>query len=80
MAYSQDNYFIYKDEEMGFEYELLNLFAKEIGVRLEVTPVHDLDTLPYMLNSQDGDIVASNIAVTKERQKELIFTEHLVST
>ena len=42
---SSTSYFIYKEKKMGFEYELLKLFADEIGVRLDVKVVNNLDNL-----------------------------------
>ena len=37
---STTSYFYYKGKEMGFEYEILKLFAEEIGVELEVKVVN----------------------------------------
>jgi membrane-bound lytic murein transglycosylase F len=80
MAYNPNSYFIYRDEPMGFEYELLRNFAKDLGVTLEVTTTRDLDNLPYMLNSLDHDLVASNITITRKRSKQLQFSEPLFTT
>lgn len=79
-SYSQNSYFLYKEEAMGFEYELLKLFADELGVDLEITTTRDLDNLPFMLNSIDSDLVAANLTVTRKRAKELMFSEHLLAT
>lgn len=80
LPYNQTSYFLYKEEKMGFEYELLDLLSKEMGLELEITTTKDMDNLPYFLNSFQADIVAAHITVTKERQKELAFTEDLLST
>src|SRR5690606_27257909 len=37
------SYFIYKGEPMGYEYELLNLLAKHIGVDLRITVTSGID-------------------------------------
>lgn len=60
---------------MGFEYELLKLFADEIGVRLDVKVVNNLDNLVDMLNNGEGDLIACNYTVTKERAKHVNFSE-----
>lgn len=72
---SSSSYFIYKEKKMGFEYELLKLFADEIGVRLDVKVVHNLDNLVGMLNKGEGDLIACNYTVTKERSKKVSFSE-----
>ena len=68
---SSTSYFIYKGKKMGFEYEILQEFAKEIGVELEVKIVSNLDNLIPMLDNEEGDLIACNYTVTRER-KELI--------
>jgi membrane-bound lytic murein transglycosylase F len=79
-AYNENSYFLYKEEAMGFEYELLELFAKDLGVKIEISTTQDFDNLPYMLNDLENDIIAANLTVTKKRTKELNFTEHLLTT
>jgi membrane-bound lytic murein transglycosylase F len=80
MPYNQSSFFIYKEEKMGFEYELLTLLAKDLGLELEITSTKDIDNLPYLLNSINADLVAANIAITRKRQKELVFTENLLNS
>lgn len=79
-AYSANSYFIYRGQPMGFEYELLKRLADDIGVQLEIIVTTDMDNITYMLNSGRGDLVAANIAVTKQRSEEVRFTEYLMLT
>ena len=72
---SSTSYFMYKGKQMGFEYELLTLFAEEIGVELDVVVVHNLDSLVTMLNRGEGDLIACNYTVTRERNKVISFSE-----
>jgi membrane-bound lytic murein transglycosylase F len=72
---STTSYFMYKGKQMGFEYELLKLFAEDIGVELEIKVVHNLDSLITMLNSGQGDLIACNYTVTRERNKLIHFSE-----
>jgi len=68
------SYFIYRGQAMGLEYEILNLFAKEIGVQLEMKIVKNLDDMIPMLNNKEGDLIACNYTITKERLKEIDFS------
>ena len=76
-SYNQNTYYIYREQEMGFEFELIKLFCKEIGVELEITTTKDLDNLPFMLNSTDNDLVMGNLLVNRKKARELSYTEHL---
>lgn len=80
MENSSTSYFFYKGKDMGFEYEILKLFADEIGVELEVKIVKNLDSLIPMLNRGDGDIISCNYTVTKERNQQISFSEPLLQT
>lgn len=77
---SSTGFYIYKGDSMGFEFELLNSFAKEIGVTLEVVIVKDMNAIFNQLNIGDVDIVAANLTITKERSTLVNFTEPLMYT
>lgn len=71
---SSTSYFIYRGEKLGYEYEVLKEFASEIGVELEIKMVANLDNLIPMLERGEGDIIACNYTVTRERQKQISFS------
>lgn len=73
-------YFMYKGKQMGFEYELLKLFAQDIGVALEVKIINNLDSLIPKLNRGEGDVIACNYTVTRERNKVISFSEPFMET
>lgn len=77
---SSTSYFVYKGEPMGYEYEMLNAFAKHIGVELEIVVVKDMNMVFDQLNRGEADIVAANLTVTKERSAIVNFTEPLLQT
>ncbi len=77
---SANSYFIYKGAQMGLEYEILKYFAKHLNVSLEMKVVKDLDHIIEMLNSGDGDLIACNYTITKERQKEIDFSIPIMKT
>jgi membrane-bound lytic murein transglycosylase F len=79
-TYSATSYFLYKGRAMGFEYELLQRFADDLGVELEIAISSDIDSLLNVLDSGDVDIVAHGLTVTRDRQNEAAFTDYLYLT
>ena len=77
---STTSYFYYKGKEMGFEYEMLKLFADEIGVELDVKVVNNLDSLIPMLNRGEGDLIACNYTITRERARKINFSESFIQS
>ncbi|MNJ92026.1 Membrane-bound lytic murein transglycosylase F precursor [compost metagenome] len=77
---SSTSFFIYKGKKMGFEYEILKEFADELGVTLEVKIVNNLDEMNDILNRGEGDIVACNYTVTRERRSEINFSTPFLQT
>jgi membrane-bound lytic murein transglycosylase F len=71
---SSTSFFIYRGRKMGFEYEVLKEFANELGVELEIKIVNNLDELTQLLNDGEGDIIACNYTITKERCKLIDFS------
>ncbi len=60
---SPASYFIYRGKNMGYEYELLNEFANDQNLRLQVRMVNNLDEMIHLLNQNEGDIIACNLTV-----------------
>jgi membrane-bound lytic murein transglycosylase F len=71
---SSTSYFIYKGQPMGYEYELVKKFTDKLGVELEVKIIDDVNTMFGMLNNGEGDIIASNLTVTKKRSEVISFS------
>lgn len=71
---SSASYFIYRGRKMGFEYEVLRDFCREIGVEMEIITVNNLDDIEGMLNKKQGDLIACNYTVTNERKKDIAFS------
>jgi membrane-bound lytic murein transglycosylase F len=78
--YNSNSFFLYKGQTMGFEYELLKLFAEDLGVNLEMKIAPSWDSLFIMLQNGDGDLIAANLAVTRERAEKVAFSEHHSTT
>lgn len=70
---SSTSYFIYRGEEMGFQYELCELFAQSLGVKLRIEVAASAEELIRKLNRGEGDLIAYNLPVTKEWKDSLIY-------
>ena len=67
-------YFIYRGQQIGFEYELIKRFASQHNLGLEIViPNSHAELLSY-LNEGKGDVVASAMTITEERQEQAVFT------
>lgn len=80
--YNSTTYFIYQGEPLGYEYELLRAFAKDLGVPLKMVVVADPKSIFPLLNSGDGDIAASRLIPPKQPdvQSHVAFTNALYRT
>ena len=74
--YNSTNYFVYKGQPMGYQFELLQEFATFIGVKLEVTVNNDLQTNFEALQNGLIDIIASNLPVMRESEDYIAYTAH----
>lgn len=77
---SSTSFYIYKGDSLGYEYEQLRLFAKEIGVQLKIVVAKNMDTIFNQLNTCEVDIIAANLTVTKERSVAVDFSLPLLFT
>lgn len=78
--YNSTTYFIYQGEPLGYEYELLQAFAKEHGVALKMIVVTDPKSLLPLLNSGEGDLAAARLNPTPENEAVVAFTRALYRT
>ncbi len=78
--YNATTYFIYRGEALGYEYELLQSFAKSQGLDLKMVVVADPKSLFTILNSGEGDIAADRLVPTTENEKDVSFTRALYRT
>ena len=78
--YSSTDYFIYRGQPMGFQYEMLQQLANHLSVRLEVRVSRSLNESFELLRKGEADLIAQNLAVTKDRLQIVDFTEPLVQS
>jgi membrane-bound lytic murein transglycosylase F len=72
--YNSTDYFIYRGQPMGFQFDLLQELADYMGVKLEVTVSNNLSENFNQLLDGEVDLIASNLTVTKERKAIVDFT------
>ncbi len=76
-SYGPVSYFIYRGQPMGYEYELLQLLARDLDMEVEIILAHDLEEMMDMLEAGEGDLIAYGLTITSERRRKLAFTEPL---
>ena len=72
--FNSTNYFIYRGQPMGYQYEMLQDLADHLDIRLEVVVSNDLEETFNCLRMGDCDLIALNLTVTRERKKQFAFT------
>ncbi|HJZ38927.1 MAG TPA: transporter substrate-binding domain-containing protein [Bacteroidales bacterium] len=72
--YSSTDYFIYRGQPLGYQYEMLQQLANHLSVRLEVRVSRSLNESFELLRTGKGDMIAQNLTVTKERLDFVEFT------
>ena len=71
------SYFLWRGELLGFEFELVEAFAKKHKLRLAVivAPSHE-DLIPMLIEGK-GDMIAAFMTATKEREEQGVkFSRH----
>ena len=69
--YSPTSYFIYKEEPMGYEYELIKQFTKDKGIKLELIIAQNFNSLFELLASNCVDLIAYDIPITAEYKSKI---------
>ncbi|MBC2838123.1 transporter substrate-binding domain-containing protein [Robiginitalea sp. SC105] len=80
IAYSATSYFLYRGQPMGYEYELVQRLAENLGVELDLRIAADLDEMLEILERGEVDLVAHGLAITQERKKKVAFADYLYLT
>jgi membrane-bound lytic murein transglycosylase F len=73
---SSTGLFLYKGKTLGYEYDLLKMFTDSLGVGLRLDVTTNLEEAFQKLNRGEGDILAYNLTVTKDRKKEIAFSHY----
>ncbi|NLZ73910.1 MAG: transporter substrate-binding domain-containing protein, partial [Bacteroidales bacterium] len=71
--YGSTSYFMYRGQEMGFHYELAKQFAAYLNVDLRIEVAKNLNELYEKLYNEEGDLIAYNLPITKEKKDSVNF-------
>ena len=72
--YNSINYFIYRGQPMGFQYEMLIELAEYLNIELELKANSDVAQNFESLINGNFDIIASNLTITNARREYVDFT------
>jgi peptidoglycan lytic transglycosylase F len=73
--YSATTYFLYKGLPLGFEYELLKRFTKNMGVNLKIIVQPSIKESFSKLQRGEVDLIAYPLAITPNRKEQVDFTK-----
>lgn len=74
------SYILYRGVQIGFEYELLQMFCDDHNLKLRIKVVKDAAHILDSLKVGYGHVAASNFAVTSERLKHIDFSNPFFRT
>ncbi len=74
------NYFIYRGEPMGYQLELLESFAKHLGVPLRVIASNNISKLGYYMHYNAADLIALNLPILNGGNQPVMFSTQLGET
>ena len=69
--FNSTDYFIYKGDPMGFNYELLKSFSDNVGIDLEIIPENQPERALMMLKTGEADLLAYNVALDSTMNKDV---------
>ncbi len=72
-------YYIYRNQGMGFEYDLAKAFADFLGLELKVKVCKSWNKLLPSLDEEEGDFVASSVTITPSRLEVADFSSEYLS-
>lgn len=67
------SYFIYREQEMGYHYDMVKNFAEEHGLAVDIIVAKNNNELIEKLQNNEGDMIAYNMPVQNELKDLLIF-------
>ncbi|MFO0728230.1 MAG: transporter substrate-binding domain-containing protein [Myxococcota bacterium] len=73
-------YYLHRGVEVGFEHDLALLFAKALGVRLQVIVAPSREALLAGLAAGKGDLVAAGLTPTEGRRQSYAFSQPYLET
>jgi membrane-bound lytic murein transglycosylase F len=78
--YNSTDYFIYRGEPMGYQYEKLKMLADYLGVDLEINIAINIDDAFRSLEEGKSDLIAMGLTVTLDQTEKVDFTVPILQT
>ncbi len=78
--YGSTSFFIYRGQDMGFQYDLAEQFAESLGVKMEVKTAKNMDEMIEMLLNGEGDLIAYYIPISRSLKDSILFCGEEVIT
>lgn len=76
--YNSTGFFVHHDTISGFYYELIQAFARDKGLKAEISPVMSFDRRMKGLSEGKYDIIAHGILTTSELKDSLLLTSPII--
>lgn len=76
--YNAVSFYVEEDTIRGFDYELLQAFAREKGLKLEITPEMSFAKRLEGISEGRYDLLAAGTTITSELRDSLLFTHPLL--
>ncbi len=80
VEFNPTSFFIYRGDFMGFEYELIDKFARSHGLKLQLTIRENTNELLDELIKGKIDIVASGVVNTRRMANRVLFTDYYATS
>jgi membrane-bound lytic murein transglycosylase F len=71
--YNSTDYFIYRGQPMGYQYDMLQDLADHMNIKLDVVVSNSLEETFNCLHMGDCDLIALNLTVTRQRRSQVNF-------
>ena len=69
---SPRSYFLYRDQPMGYDYSLIEEFARKKGMVLDLQVANSFNRAMEMVNSGRADVFAYDVPVTSEFKRRIV--------
>ena len=70
--YSPTSYFIYREEKMGYDYDMVSRLAEDKGLFLDLKVATSLNSLIQQLDSGQIDLIAYEVPITAEYRTHVL--------
>src|SRR5690554_3659258 len=67
------SYFIYRDQPMGYHYDMISQFCKQHGLVPKITVAENWGAIMRMLKDGVGDVIVYNMPVTNQLRDSILY-------